>query len=100
MKFCRFLLFFTASLFSLEQPPLPQYVEAGYSPLGRSPVVDACLENPFSMPDYAYCVADLIRANGKKGLSQMGASVLGAGEFRLGSLGSSSPCRRRYLIAF
>lgn len=39
--------------FIKEQPSLPRYVEAGYSPLGRSPVVDAVLADPFYLPVYA-----------------------------------------------
>ena len=39
---------------------LPRYVEAYYSPLGRSPVVDALLGDPFYMPTYANLVTEKI----------------------------------------
>lgn len=39
---------------------LPKYAEAYYSPLGRSPVIDALLGDPFYMPTYANLVTDSI----------------------------------------
>lgn len=36
--------------------PLPHYVEGGYSPLGRAPLVDAILADPFFLPTYANSV--------------------------------------------
>lgn len=44
-------------------PALPRYMEAGYSPLGRSPVVDALLGDPFYMPQYAKTTAELIKTH-------------------------------------
>lgn len=44
-------------------PSLPRYVEGGYSPLGRSPVVDVLLADPLYMPTYAEIVTDLIKNN-------------------------------------
>lgn len=42
-------------------PSLPRYMEGGYSPLGRSPVVDVLLADPLYAPKYAQEVADLIK---------------------------------------
>jgi len=42
-------------------PSLPRYMEGGYSPLGRSPVLDALLGDPFYMPQYAEIVAGIIK---------------------------------------
>lgn len=44
-----------------EIPSLPRYMEAGYSPMGHSPVVDALLGDPLYMPPYAITVAALIK---------------------------------------
>lgn len=44
-----------------EQHSLPRYVEANYSPLGRSPVVDAVLGDPFYLPTYANIVSNRIK---------------------------------------
>lgn len=44
--------------FLKEPHPLPQYVEAGYSPLGRSPAVDALLADPFYVPFFAEAIAE------------------------------------------
>lgn len=46
-------------------PPLPQYMEAGYSPLGRSPVVDVFLADPLYIPKYAEIVTALIKKYSK-----------------------------------
>lgn len=43
------------------QQPLPRYVEAWYSPLGRSSVVDAVLADPFYLPTYARSVANILK---------------------------------------
>ncbi len=64
--------------FICRQPALPRYVEAGYSPLGRSPVVDLCLANPFSMPAYVNAVSTLIKSRNKS-LRQMAEGVWRAG---------------------
>ena len=45
------------------QHSLPHYVESGYSPLGRSPVVDAVLGDPFYLPNYASIVSKILKAN-------------------------------------
>lgn len=42
---------------------LPRYMEAGYSPLGRSPVVDALLNDPFYTPTYVESLNTLIETN-------------------------------------
>ena len=44
-----------------DSPVLPRYMEGGYSPLGRSPVVDALLADPFYAPNYAEEVAETIK---------------------------------------
>lgn len=46
-------------------PSLPRYMEDGYSPLGRSPVVDALLADPLFMPRYAEIVTDSIKNHTK-----------------------------------
>lgn len=43
------------------QQSLPRYVEAKYSPLGRSPVVDAVLGDPFYLPNYAKAVSKQLK---------------------------------------
>lgn len=47
--------------FFQHMPSLPRYVEGGYSPLGRSPVVDVLLADPLYMPKYAEIVTELIK---------------------------------------
>lgn len=47
--------------FIQEQHVLPKYVEAYYSPLGRSPVVDAVLGDPFYLPIYAITTGKQLR---------------------------------------
>lgn len=42
-------------------PSLPRYMEGGYNPLGRSPVVDNLLKDPLYAPVYAEKVADTIK---------------------------------------
>jgi len=44
-----------------KQESLPRYVEVGYSPLGRCPVVDAALQSPFSFPRYGEAVSNELR---------------------------------------
>ena len=46
-----------------KQLSLPHYVEAGYSPLGRSPVVDAVLGDPFYLPNYGRIVSTILKEN-------------------------------------
>ena len=58
-------------------PSLPRYMEAGYSPLGRSPVVDALLSSPLYMPTYAESVASLIKENNT--IYDLSASLLAEG---------------------
>lgn len=58
-------------------PSLPRYMEAGYSPLGRSPVVDTLLADPLYMPTYAETVASLIKKNNQ--IFDLSASLLNAG---------------------
>lgn len=48
-------------VFIEKQYSLPQYQKDGYSPLGRSPVVDALLGDPFYMPVYADTVARVLK---------------------------------------
>lgn len=43
------------------QQSCPRYVEAGYSPLGRSPVVDAVLGDPFYLPTYGLSVSKILK---------------------------------------
>lgn len=43
------------------QSSLLRYVEAGYSPLGRAPVVDAILGDPFYLPTYANVVSNNLK---------------------------------------
>lgn len=52
--------------FIQKAPSLPRYAEGGYSPLGRSPVVDTLLVDPFYMPIYAETVAKLIKSHSKE----------------------------------
>lgn len=47
--------------FTQNIPSLPRYMEGGYSPLGRSPVVDTLLADPLYMPIYAEIVTGLIK---------------------------------------
>ncbi|MBA3720944.1 MAG: HEAT repeat domain-containing protein [Parachlamydiaceae bacterium] len=42
-------------------PSIPRYVEGGYSPLGRSPVVDAMLGDPFYLATYAKIVSKKLK---------------------------------------
>jgi hypothetical protein len=61
-------------------PSLPRYVEGGYSPLGRSPVVDTLLADPLYMPTYAEVVAGLIKNHSQDNhLFSLGTSLLTAG---------------------
>lgn len=46
-----------------DAPSLPRYAEGGYSPLGRSPIVDFLLDNPLSGPSYAEDVTRVIKSN-------------------------------------
>lgn len=66
--------------FIQKQHVLPHYVEAGYSPLGRSPVVDAVLGDPFYLPTYANRVAQLLKENSEhNSLERLTTTVLRAG---------------------
>ena len=47
--------------FIQKQDSLPRYVEANYSPFGRSPVVDAVLADTFYLPIYAQTVSDSLK---------------------------------------
>ena len=70
----------TIDEFIQDTPSLPRYVEAGYSPLGRSPIVDSLLESPFSMPHYAKTVAEAIKERSQQNsLAALGHAVLLAG---------------------
>lgn len=60
-----------------EQPSLPRYVEAGYSPLGRVPAVDAVLNDPFYLPTYANLVSEKIKSISD--LQDMARTVFRAG---------------------
>lgn len=61
-------------------PSLPRYMEGGYSPLGRSPVVDVLLADPLYMPKYAEIVAELIKNQSQHNpLFSLGTSLLTAG---------------------
>lgn len=61
-------------------PSLPRYMEGGYSPLGRSPVVDVLLADPLYMPKYAEIVTELIKTNTQhQQLFPLGTSLLVAG---------------------
>ena len=48
------------------QQSLPRYVEADYSPLGRSPAVDAFLADPFYLPAYGLLVSEKLKDVSKK----------------------------------
>lgn len=61
-------------------PSLPRYMEGGYSPLGRSPVVDTLLADPLYMPNYAEMVVGLIKNHSQDhSLLSLGSSLLTAG---------------------
>lgn len=61
-------------------PTLPRYVENGYSPLGRSPVVDVLLADPLYMAPYAEQVSTLIREKAyENNLAQLATSLFMAG---------------------
>jgi HEAT repeats len=61
-------------------PALPRYMEGGYSPLGRSPVVDVLLADPLYMPTYAELVTELIKNHSQHNhLFSLGTSLLTAG---------------------
>lgn len=57
-------------------PSLPRYAEGGYSPLGRSPVVDAILADPLYLPIYAEIVAGIIKEKTSQELLNPLASAL------------------------
>lgn len=62
------------------QHSLPRYVEAGYSPLGRSPVVDAVLGDPFYLPQYGLKVSKILKMASKyNSLYDLASSALVAG---------------------
>ncbi|MBS4168725.1 HEAT repeat domain-containing protein [Parachlamydia sp. AcF125] len=61
-------------------PSLPRYVEGGYSPLGRSPVIDVLLADPLYMPKYADAVSKLIKNHSQfNHVFSLGTSLLLAG---------------------
>lgn len=63
-----------------DQPSLPKYAEGGYSPLGRSPVVDAVLGDPFYLPSYVKKVASALRKmTDKTSLFQVSSACFKAG---------------------
>lgn len=65
-------------------PSLPRYMEGGYSPLGRSPVVDTLLADPLYMPTYAESVIALIKENDQ--IATLTAALLHAGGIPLNPL--------------
>lgn len=66
--------------FFQSMPSLPRYMEAGYSPLGRSPVVDVLLADPLYMPKYAESVVEEIKIHSKQNsLFSLSTSLLTAG---------------------
>ncbi len=66
--------------FFYTMPSLPRYAEAGYSPLGRSPVVDVLLADPLYIPKYAEMVAEEIKKPSQfNSLFSLGTSLLTAG---------------------
>jgi hypothetical protein len=66
--------------FFQNMPSLPRYMEAGYSPLGRSPVVDVLLADPLYMPKYAEIVAEEIKNYSQENnLFSLGTALLTAG---------------------
>ncbi len=65
-------------------PSRPRYAEAGYSPLGRSPVVDALLADPLYMPTYAEEVSGLIKGSDRT-IYSLGSALLSAGGIPLSS---------------
>ncbi|MBA3957181.1 MAG: HEAT repeat domain-containing protein [Parachlamydiaceae bacterium] len=63
-----------------KQNILPRYVEAGYSPLGRAPAVDAVLGDPYYLPVYAQQVSEEIkRVSEEDRLLALSESVFRAG---------------------
>lgn len=48
-------------IFVQNSPSLPRYVEASYSPLGRSATIDAILESPFYLPVFAEAISSKIK---------------------------------------
>jgi len=84
---------FPPPLHNLIKEPLhlPQYAEAGYSHLGRSPVVDAVLSNPFYLPTYAQLIANhLKKAASAQSLCQLCTVSFKAAGIPLSS--TVSPC--------
>lgn len=65
--------------FIQNQPSLPRAAEAGYSLLGRAPVVDAVLGDPFYFPTYARLVSERIKHFSEDNLSDLYEVVLKAG---------------------
>lgn len=69
-------------------PSLPRYVEGGYSPLGRSPVVDVLLADPLYMPKYAEIVTELIKTHSQQNqLFPLATSLLTAAGVPLSQFG-------------
>ena len=72
-------------LFIERQNVLPRYEEGGYTLLGRSPVVDALLGDPFYLPTYADTVAKLLKTTSdQNSLYNMTTVILRAGGLPVG----------------
>lgn len=82
-------------------PSLPRYMEGGYSPLGRSPIVDALLADPLYGPKYAQNVAEKIKSERK--LYELTSSLFSAAAIPLSEskkLPISNTPPEKFLIAF
>lgn len=79
-------------------PSLPRYMEGGYSPLGRSPVVDALLADPLYMPTYAETVASLIKENNQ--LFDLSMALFNAGGIPVSQLETQNAPPSPFLEAF
>ncbi len=72
--------------------PLPKYAEANYSLLGRSPVVDALLGDPFYIPVFAEMVSqELDKASANSSLAEVAGVSFRAGGIPQVSAPPSSP---------
>jgi HEAT repeats len=77
----------TLDQFMQSLPSLPHYMEAGYSPLGRSPVVDTLLADPLYLPVYAEIVTGLIKKHSPDNhIFPLATSLLTAGGIPLASI--------------
>jgi hypothetical protein len=88
-------------------PSLPRYMEGGYSPLGRSPVVDTLLADPLYMPKYAEVVTESIKNHTQDGnLFSLATSLQNASGVPTGELDSkeilsfSVPIPNEFLQSF